>query len=149
MAVDAGSINSEVRLLLDDLKRDVVKVEKHLNVITKASKKTSKESTSAFASLKNVLIGIGALQIGRKLAQGFGFAIRKATDAVETTSKLRTVYKDLDNEVDAAILKGRFRAHGKTLRLVTKGLPAWAREGPRFGRLGSQSASAARPSDRA
>ena len=71
MPVNAGTVNAEVRLLLADLKKDVIKVEKNMNNITKASKKTAKDSTSAFGGLKKVLIGLGGLFIFKKLIDGF------------------------------------------------------------------------------
>jgi hypothetical protein len=102
MVVDAGTINSEVRLLLADLKNDVLKVEKNLANITKASKKVSKDSTLTFGKLKNVLVGLGAIEVGRRLISGFASLIKKASDAAETTSKLRVVFRGLGKEADAA-----------------------------------------------
>lgn len=102
MAENAGSIYSEVRLRLDDLKQDILKVKQNFDKVNEQAGKATKKSSSVFKELKGVLVGIGAIEFGRRLISGLKQVITLSSDAEETASKFGTVFKDALNDANVA-----------------------------------------------
>lgn len=103
MAENAGSVYSEVRLLLEDLKNDVAKVEVNLDKITKASERTSKKSTGYFSNFynnfKTFVIGAGVFFGIRKLVQGFKEIISVGAEFEQEIANVASVSGDSREEL--------------------------------------------------
>lgn len=107
MAVDAGTIYSEVQIKLDKLSGDVKSVKTNLDKITKASKDTAKKSQTSlskfFSFIKTSGVGsflaLGAVVL--KVTQYLGESAEAAADAQEVYSKFDTVFESIQASANA------------------------------------------------
>ncbi|NIU83403.1 MAG: hypothetical protein GWN64_07970 [Candidatus Thorarchaeota archaeon] len=108
MAVDAGSIKSEVRLQLAQLRKDVSRVETNMQRITKSASDSAKKSSKSFLSLASVLktaLFFGAIALVRK-----GFRAMKEAITVQIKA---------EQQLEAR-LKSTGQAAGLTFKELTK-----------------------------
>ncbi len=101
MAVDAGTIFSEVRIALDKLTGDVKSVNTKMDQIVKKSEETAKKSQTGFKKFFSFIRKSGVASF---LALGFAIAkvskflkesIKAASDAQEVYSKFDTVFESI------------------------------------------------------
>jgi len=105
--VDAGSIFADVRIRLDKLNGDIKSVQTSLDKITKASKKTAKESQTGLGKFFSFIKTSG---VGSFLALGAAItgtikvlkdSEAAASDAIEVYSKFDTVFESIQDGIDA------------------------------------------------
>jgi hypothetical protein len=114
MAVDAGTINAEVRLLLQDLKKDVLKVESNLNKITKKSEETTNKMGFNFKKLGGTIATVFAA----KKVFDFGLRYIRLADAqIQAEKRLETVLKSTQNQV--GLTAEQIKSYASELQKVT------------------------------
>ena len=106
--IDAGSIYSDVRIRLDKLNGDIKSVQTSLDKITKASKKTAKESQKGLGKFFSFIksSGVGSfLALSAVVAGTVKYlkdSEKAASDAQEVYSKFDTVFESISESANNA-----------------------------------------------
>ncbi len=91
MSGELGALWVTVEARSGKFMRDMKAVEQRFEQTIKASEKIGKSMQK---------MGIGLTAVGAGMAAGLGFAIKRASDLQETTSKFDTVFKDVSKEAN-------------------------------------------------